>query len=264
MSSTTADAHGAHAEDHGHGHDHPEHLAHHFETLEQQYDSGKLGIWTFLLTEVLFFSALFVAYTMYRSNYPEVFQFASQYLNTTLGAINTLVLLFSSFTVAWGVRNAMLGQRKLLIMNLTITLVCAGAFMGIKYTEYNHKFHEGTLWGGNPSSIFQPDVEKIPEHIKEHSEAWTDHDGVYSIGVKDLDPVFREKLGIFFAVYFCLTGLHGIHVLIGMFLLGWLLFRAIRGDFGPDNFNAVDFIGLYWHLVDLIWIFLFPLLYLIS
>lgn len=257
---TTAELEG----DHGHDHDHPEHLAHHFETLEQQFDAGKMGIWTFLLTEVLFFSALFVAYTIYRSNYPEVFQYASQFLNTNLGATNTIVLLLSSFTVAWGVRNAMLGQIGMLKMNLLITLICAGAFMGIKYMEYSHKFHEGTLWAGNANTIFRLDVEDVPETMKEHSHAWDNRDGEFTIAVKDLDPEFRQKLGIFFGVYFCLTGLHGIHVLIGMILLTWLLLRAMRGEFGPTNFNAIDFGALYWHLVDLIWIFLFPLLYLIS
>lgn len=261
MSTTTTAANG---DGHGHGHDHPEHLAHHFETLEQQFDSGKLGIWTFLLTEVLFFSALFVAYTIYRYNYPEVFQFASQYLDTNLGATNTVVLLLSSFTVAWGVRNAMLGQKSLLVLNLVITLVCAGGFMGIKYMEYSHKFHEGTLWAGNANTIFRLDPADVPTEIKEHSHAWNNTDGAFTEAVKDLDPEFRQKLGIFFGVYFCLTGLHGIHVLIGMILLAWLLIRAMRGEFGPTNFNAIDFGALYWHLVDLIWIFLFPLLYLIS
>ena len=243
---------------------HAKQLAHHFETIEQQFDAGKLGIWTFLLTEVMFFSALFVAYTIYRSSYPEVWQFASQYLNTNLGAANTLVLLFSSFTIAWGVRNAMLGQIGRLKMNLLITLLCAGAFMGIKYTEYNHKFHEGTLWGGHHDTIFRLDAAEVPEHMKEHSTAWSNPDGEFTAAVKDLDPAFRQKLGIFFGVYFCLTGLHGIHVLIGMILLTWLLIRAMRGEFGPRNFSAIDFIALYWHLVDLIWIFLFPLLYLIN
>ena len=261
MSTTTTVAHEG---GHGHSHDHPKHLAHHFETLDQQFDAGKLGIWTFLLTEVLFFSALFVAYTVYRSNYPEVWQFASQYLNTTLGATNTLVLLLSSFTFAWGVRNAMLGQIGLLKMNLAITLLCAGGFMGIKYMEYSHKFHEGTLWSGNEDTIFRLNAEDVPEHIKEHSHAWDNRDGEFTAAVRDLDPEFRQKLGIFFGVYFCLTGLHGIHVLIGMLLLLWLLLRSMRGDFGPSNFNAIDFGALYWHLVDLIWIFLFPLLYLIS
>ncbi len=259
MSTTTNDHDG-----HGHDPNRPKHLAHHFETLGQQFDSGKLGIWVFLLTEVLFFSALFVAYTIYRSNYPEVFQYASQFLDTKMGAINTIVLLFSSFTIAWGVRNAMLGEIGKLKMNLLITLLCAGAFMGIKYVEYSHKFHEGTLWGGHAESIFKADGTDVSAHMQAESHAWSTPDELKGVAVKDLDPAFRQKVGVFFGVYFCLTGLHGIHVMIGMIMLVWLLLRAQRGDFGPKNFNAVDFGALYWHLVDLIWIFLFPLLYLIS
>ena len=243
---------------------HPEGVAHHFESAEQQFDSGKFGIWTFLLTEVLFFSALFVAYTVYRDNYPEVFQFASQYLDTNLGALNTLVLLLSSFTIAWGVRNAMLGEQRMLVINIIITLVCAAGFMVIKAEEYGHKFHEGTLWGGHEHSIFKLDVDDVNPEIAAVSHAWNNTDGQFETAVKDLDPGFRQKLGVFFAVYFCLTGLHGIHVLVGMILLTWLLIRSLRREFGPKNFAAVDFIALYWHLVDLIWIFLFPLLYLIS
>ena len=258
--STTTNSHS----DHGHDPNRPKHLAHHFETLGQQFDTGKLGIWVFLLTEVLFFSALFVAYTIYRYNNPEVFQYASQFLDTKMGAINTVVLLLSSFTFAWGVRCAMLGETKKLMLNLLVTLVCAGGFMGIKYVEYSHKFHEGTLWGGNAESIFKADAADVDPHMLEHSEAWNNHSGTYSVAVKDLDPVFRQKVGLFFGVYFCLTGLHGIHVMIGMILLVWLLLRTKRGDFGPKNFNAIDFGALYWHLVDLIWSFLFPLLYLIS
>ncbi|MDP7061428.1 MAG: cytochrome c oxidase subunit 3 family protein [Planctomycetota bacterium] len=252
------------ANDHGHDPNRPKHLAHHFETLGQQFDSGKLGIWVFLLTEVLFFSALFVAYTMYRSNYPEVFQYASQFLDTKMGAINTVVLLLSSFTFAWAVRNAMLGEKRKLMLNLLVTLVCAGGFMGIKYVEYSHKFHDGTLWGGNASTIFKADPAEIPAEIKEVSEAWNNPEGKFSVAVRDLDPAFRQKVGVFFGVYFCLTGLHGIHVMLGMILIIWLMMRTKRGDFGPTNFNAIDFGALYWHLVDLIWIFLFPLLYLIT
>ena len=243
-------------------HDHPEGVAHHFENATQQFDSGKLGIWTFLLTEVMFFSALFVAYTIYRGNYPEVFQYASNYLDTNLGATNTVVLLFSSFTVAWGVRNAQLGQQGLLKLNLIITILCAFAFMGIKYVEYSHKYHEGLLWGGAEHSVMKYDPADIPDAVKEHSHAWNEgaHGGA---PVKDLEPEFRQKLGVFFAIYFCLTGLHGIHVLVGIIVLAWLLWQAMQGKFGPKNFGRVDFGALYWHIVDLVWIFLFPLLYLI-
>ncbi len=266
MTSTPVTATEAHAHGEGHGHgDHPPFLQHHFTEPAQQFDAAKLGLWVFLLTEVLFFSALFVLYTSYRALHPEVFAYASNFLNTSLGATNTAVLLVSSFTVAWGVRNAQLGQRKLLMINLVITLLCAGTFMGIKYVEYSHKYHEGLLWGGNHHSIFKADAEEIPESVKEHSEAWSM--GIPEAGVpaaKALSPSMRRKVGTFFATYFLLTGLHGIHVLIGMILLTWLLIRAGLGHFSPEYYTPVDLGALYWHLVDLVWIFLFPLLYLIQ
>lgn len=246
-----------------HGHHGPAHLQHHFDTSEQQFDASKLGLWVFLLTEVLFFSALFVAYTTYRSLHPEVFAYASNYLDTTLGALNTTVLLVSSFTVAWAVRNAQLGQRKLLAANLFITLLCAGAFMGIKYKEYSHKYHEGLLWGGAHHSIFKDNEFKIMDSVKEHSEAWNLGHGEGAVPVKDLSNAQRREIGIFFAIYFCLTGLHGIHVLVGMGILTWLLIRVSRGHFSPEYYTPIDLGALYWHLVDLVWIFLFPLLYLI-
>lgn len=250
------------ADAHGHGHEHPKHLAHHYDTLEQQYEGNKLGMWAFLLTEILFFSGLFVAYSVLRSNYPDIFMFGSKFLNTTLGATNTVVLLVSSFTAATAVRNAQLGETGKLKMNLLITLLCAGTFMGIKYVEYSHKYHAGLLWGGNSHSLFNPEAPYVPHG--DHAEDYH----VIKDQVDHLPPaerdMFMRNMGRFFGVYFCLTGLHGIHVLIGMIVISWLLRRASRGDFGPDNFTAVDLGALYWHLVDLIWIFLFPLLYLIS
>lgn len=212
---------------------HDEHapfLQHHFEGHEHQFDAGKMGIWVFLFTEIMFFSGLFVAYTIYRTMHPEVFVGAAQYLDTTMGAINTCVLIFSSLTAAWAVRNAQLGQNRALIINLTLTLLCAAAFMVIKYLEYSHKFHIGLL----PGKWF---VEEIGR---------------------------PDTLKTFFGIYFAMTGLHGIHVLLGIFVFIWLLKRAIRGDFTPEYYGPIDFTALYWHLVDLIWIFLFPLLYLIN
>jgi cytochrome c oxidase subunit 3 len=212
---------------------HDEHapfLQHHFEGHEHQFDTGKMGIWVFLFTEIMFFSGLFVAYTIYRTMHPEVFVGAAQYLDTTMGAINTCVLIFSSLTAAWAVRNAQLGQNRALIINLTLTLLCAAAFMVIKYLEYSHKFHIGLL----PGKWF---VEEIGR---------------------------PDTLKTFFGIYFAMTGLHGIHVLLGIFVFIWLLKRAIRGDFTPEYYGPIDFTALYWHLVDLIWIFLFPLLYLIN
>ncbi len=239
-----ADTHAT--DNHGdHSHDHPKHLAHHFDTLEQQFEAGKLGVWAFIAQEILFFSGLFAAYAVYRYNNPEIFKYAHGFLDKNMGAINTCVLLFSSLTMAWGVRCAQLGNRRGLIINLWITILCGFGFMGIKYVEYSHKIHEGILWG----KMYQPSEEAI-KHLKEHSK-----DGK--------QPVEPPNVRTFFGIYFCLTGLHGIHVLVGIGLLFWLLMRAYRGDFAPDNFAAVDFVGLYWHIVDLIWIFLFPLLYLI-
>ena len=127
---------------------HEEHVAHHFHSAAQQFAAGKLGMWLFLATEVLFFSGLFVAYATYRNLHPEVFASASEHLNTTLGAINTIVLLFSSLTMAWGVRSAQLGNSRTLVLCLTITLACAGFFLGVKTVEYGHKAQEGLLWAG--------------------------------------------------------------------------------------------------------------------
>ncbi|MEE9391973.1 MAG: cytochrome c oxidase subunit 3 family protein [Planctomycetota bacterium] len=215
------------------------HLAHHFHTPEQQFESGKMGIWLFLGTEILFFSGLFVAYALYRFNHPDLFEFASGYLDTTMGATNTVVLIFSSLTAAWAVRCAQLNQRKGLIIALAITLACAATFMVIKYIEYKHKIHIG-LFPGAWSPTEMPDGSAF-------------------------DPkVAPYNLSIFFGIYFCMTGLHGIHVLIGIGLITWLLIRSFKGEFTDKYFTPVDFVALYWHIVDVIWIFLFPLLYLIQ
>lgn len=128
--------------------------------------------------------------------------------------------------------------------------------MGIKYKEYSHKYHEGLLWSAADHSVFKEDLNKVLPEMKAHSPVFSD--------AAQMTPEFRIEVGLFFAIYFCLTGLHGIHVLLGMVLIAWLIRRNIRGDFGPQNFRAVDFGALYWHIVDLIWIFLFPLLYLIA
>src|SRR6478735_4416864 len=163
-----APAHGGHDAHGAHGHDGP-HLAHHFDTYQQQFDAGKLGIWLFLLTEVLFFSGLFCAYTVYRGMHPEVFVYAHYFLNTTMGAINTCVLLISSLTAAWAVRNAQLAQRKLLVLNILITIACACTFMVVKFFEYEHKFHDGLL----PGPAFHPteQVWELESFKHKHPEA---------------------------------------------------------------------------------------------
>lgn len=222
---------------------HRGHVAHHFATAQQQFDAGKLGIWIFLVTEILFFSGLFCAYAVYRAIHPEIFIYAHQYLDKNLGALNTAVLIFSSLMMAWAVRCAQLDQRRGLVACLAITLVCASVFMGVKYVEYSQKWRHGLLWGG----WFRPaEAAQAPAHgpPAEHS------------------PPPRDT-GIFFSIYFLMTGLHGLHVLGGMGVIGWLLAGALAGQYGSEHFAPVDFVALYWHLVDMIWIFLFPLLYLI-
>ncbi|QDV08245.1 Cytochrome c oxidase subunit 3 [Planctomycetes bacterium Poly30] len=281
------------SDDHGHG-DKP-FLAHHFEDEDHQFDSGKLGIWAFLVTEVLFFSGLFCAYAIYRAMHPEVFTYAARSLDTMLGAINTGVLIFSSLTAAWAVRNAQLGQKKMLVANLAITILCAFGFMGIKYKEYSHKFHLGLYPGNNyapvegafgdhvtkaeevgfrleqesdeiegeHASAELADMNESSEHAGAANEEAHGH-GAVKWDDPNMDPETKSQLKVFFGIYYCMTGLHGIHVVIGILLLMWLLTRAIRGHFTPTYYGPIDYAALYWHLVDLIWIYLFPLLYLIN
>jgi cytochrome c oxidase subunit III len=230
--------------------EHPSFLAHHFQSAQQQYQSGKLGVWIFLLTEILLFGGLFCAYTVYRANHPQIFVWAHQFLDKSLGAINTAVLITSSLTMAWAVRCAQRGQRRGLILCLVLTLACACGFLGIKCVEYRHKWESGLLWARQfkPNEIAS---EALVAHAPDpgHAQAALADD--------------QRNAGIFFSIYFMMTGLHGLHVLAGMGAITWILMRSIRGDFSREYFFPVDYVGLYWHLVDLVWIYLFPLLYLI-
>jgi cytochrome c oxidase subunit 3 len=250
-------------------HEHAPHLQHHFDTPEQQFDAGKLGIWLFLATEILLFGGLFCAYAVYRANHPEIFLYAHQYLDKVLGGTNTVILLCSSLTMAWAVRASQLGQRKLLIALLSLTLLGGVGFMSIKYVEYKAKWEHGLL----PGTHFAPHDhgEKAQAAAPTAASATFVPSSVGPPGTVRDDERASEGHGkrpsntqIFFGIYFLMTGLHGIHVLAGMGAILWILVRSVKGHFGPEYFTPVDFVGLYWHLVDLIWIFLFPLLYLIS
>lgn len=394
MSATADPAHDS--ADHG-GHDehHDPNLAHHFNSMEQQFESGKLGMWVFLATEILMFGGLFCAYAIYRGNNPEIFLFAHQALDTNLGAINTAVLLASSFTMAVGVKAASQGKQKLLLWMLAVTFLGGIGFMTIKTVEYAAKWDKG-LWVG-PRNVFYgnsdgfetPEKKRLAEdkaidYIENHGHESADHgkdghgkddhskdghaaeaetgdhaehgsaeehhaeaqeadaheteaqeaevpeptaalaqapgsvgapvwppvpadrmslpapvnqaaatrasflnpapvvgtlEGMISgsakqqvqeadgpkkyPGFENLSPLDQERTHIFFQIYFVMTGLHGLHVLIGMGLIAWVFLAAIKSPFGPSYYAPVDIVGLYWHLVDLIWIFLFPLLYLI-
>lgn len=219
------------AHDSHHG---PKWLQHHFDTPIQQFDSAKLGMWLFLAQEILFFSGLFVAYGVVRNLYPDAFIAGSAQLDPFMGAANTLVLLFSSLTAALAVREAQLGNRDKVGLLLLVTIGCAFIFLIVKYFEYSAKFEHGLL----PGQYWHPHIEAGHELFPAHTH-------------------------VFFGIYFVLTGLHGLHVVIGIGVLFWIWLRNQRGDFSKEYWTPVDLAALYWHLVDLIWIYLFPLLYLV-
>ncbi len=341
-------------------HHHDPFIAHHFESAEQQFDSGKLGIWIFLVTEVLFFSGLFVAYTLWRLHHPEIFQQAHHFLDKNLGALNTIVLLFSSLTMALGVHAAQNGDNKKCGLYTLITMVCAAVFLGVKAVEYSHKWDMGILvrsafdftdhhaegispyllglsaipalllvgflgasfffkttdkdllskfFGGmaitvggyfigvfvglgfmaltakghdahasngiadSPMVLHALTVDDDKDHDHEegdhdhgdehgHDHADGDH-GAHGDHAAAKEPMHRD-VGIFFSIYYCMTGLHAIHIIAGIIALAWVFWRCLALHWRPDYFGPVDYVGLYWHLVDLIWIYLFPLLYLID
>lgn len=213
-----------------HAADHPAYLQQHFSDAEQQRESSKFGLWIFLLTEILLFGGLFCAYAVFRSWYPEMFHAAHQFLDVTLGGINTVVLITSSVTVALAIRSIQLNKSKQAVLYLIATILFAATFMVIKYFEYSHKFHLGLL----PGKFFS-----------------------YQ-GLAGPNP------HIFFSLYFMMTGLHGLHVLGGIFFLSYVAYRTAKGHFSSEYYTPVELGGLYWHLVDMIWIYLFPLLYLIG
>jgi len=205
-----------------------------FDTEAQQKDAATLGMWLFLVTEIMFFGGMFAVYTIYRSWYPDVFAIASSSLNQIIGALNTGVLLLSSFTMVMAVRAGQLGQRKAIVIFLILTLLFGGIFLGVKAYEWNQKFEE----------------HHIPGQAAFHL------DGVL--------PGDQGHAQLFFSIYFAMTGLHALHMVIGVGILLILIVQARKGRFSASYYTPVDVAGLYWHFVDIIWIFLFPLLYLID
>jgi cytochrome c oxidase subunit 3 len=247
-----------------HGHHGSPFIQHHYDDAQHQFDSGKLGIWLFLAQEILFFSALFVAYIVYRAQHPEIYEYASGYLDVKLGALNTLILIGSSFTAAYAVRAAQLRQQTLLVLCLGITIVCALGFLTVKYFEYTHKGHIGTLYGAKFNPTEDPHgraLTPVPPAASEMNAA--DSTAATAGGEQIQAEAPPPNTNMFFTLYFAMTGLHGLHVLFGVFVFVWLFIRATKGHFTPEYYGPVDYAALYWHLVDLIWIFLFPLLYLI-
>ncbi|MDX2064625.1 MAG: cytochrome c oxidase subunit 3 [Fimbriimonadaceae bacterium] len=213
---------------------HHEALHHQFEDIDQQNESYLVGMWTFLVTEVMFFGALFLIYTLYRSMYLKDWFLAHEALSIPMGMVNTFVLLFSSWTVAMAVRAAQLHDRKQVLMYLSITQLCAMAFMVIKAFEYTEKFNHHLIPG--------PGFGSHPEYLH------------------GANPNFAQ---LYFGLYFTMTGVHGIHVLVGIIVIAYLMAKWIRNSpMVTKDYIPTEMVGLYWHFVDLVWIFLFPLMYL--
>ena len=198
--------------------------------MRAQREASSLAMWIFLATEVLFFGGMFTAYVVYRSIFRRAFEGASNLLDIRLGAFNTAVLILSSLTMALAVWAASLGKRNWIILFLVATILLGGTFLGVKVVEYAQKFEHHEVPG--PHFV-------VPEGLPPQSE-------------------------LFFSLYFCMTGLHALHMIIGIGLLTWLIVKARRGAFSPQYNTPVDLVGLYWHFVDIVWIFLFPLLYLLG
>ena len=218
--------------DHGHAETYA--LRVQFDTEAQQKDASTLGMWIFLITEIMFFGGMFAVYTVYRNWYPDVFKAASTSLNQIIGAINTGVLLLSSFTMVMAVRAGQLGQQKMIIWFLILTLLFGGVFLGVKAYEWKEKFDE----------------HHIPGQAEFHLEG--------------ISPQEQGHAQLFFSIYFAMTGLHALHMVIGVGILLTLIFQAKAGKFTTNYYTPVDVAGLYWHFVDVFWIWLFPLLYLID
>lgn len=318
----------AHASDaHDDHHYHPPGLQHQFEDMGQQQESASIGMWLFLVQEIMFFGGLFTVYLVFRSKFPMAFAAGSNHLNVWWGAGNTVVLIVSSLTMALAVHYAQLGKRMMQVVLIAVTMVLGATFLGVKAIEYADKYREGIVpvTGLNlrtarhtgtdvPDNIpNDPDSEEKQslnspasadnqkgtsgeaynsgghvEHEYVNPSAnflWTDTSlaqlaekegfltsaekvGYYNRkadGSLELDAnKFRDKVRIFFWIYFAMTGLHALHMIIGLGLMAWLLYKAWRGTYTADYYAPVEMSGLYWHFVDIVWIFLFPLLYLLG
>jgi cytochrome c oxidase subunit 3 len=238
ISLTDPHAHGGHEA-------HPS-LQHQFDTLEQQKEASTLGMWLFLVTEIMFFGGLFTTYIVYRSAYPREFMAASHTLDWKLGAFNTAVLILSSLTMALSIWAAQVNRRKQVVGYLIATMILGLTFLGVKAVEYADKFEHHHV----PGLEFQ----------------W--HEGTHAAGPQSeapqLEDKFAQHVQIFFSLYFIMTGLHAVHMICGIGVLAFLLVPSWKGRYNSAYHNPLECTGLYWHFVDIVWIFLFPLLYLLG
>jgi cytochrome c oxidase subunit 3 len=218
-------------------------VAHQFDDLAQQHEASTLGMWAFLATEIMFFGGALVGYAVYRHSYYDAFSAASRLENWRIGGLNTGILLFSSLFVVLAVHSAQTGSRRGIVRWLLATVVFGAAFIAVKGYEYHHLFREQLVPGASFDAPRFENGEPLPHHFPEH---------------------LREPAQIFYAFYFCLTGIHALHMIVGIGLVLYVAWLAHRGRFTPEYHNPVEMTGLYWHFVDIVWIFLYPLLYLIS
>ncbi len=226
-------------------HDHPFYQKHHFETAEQQREAASFGMWLFLLTEIMFFGGLFFSYLLYRNWYYPAFVAASNSVNMWLGLTNTIVLIGSSLTMAMAVWSAEVRNSKLLRLFLLATIFLGFVFLGIKSIEYTQKFEEHHV----PGAYFDiADFVHPPAGSKE----------------QPLTVDMAEHTQIYFSLYFAMTGVHALHMIIGIAILFVLVYKAGKGHYTTGYVQPIENFGLYWHFVDIVWIFLFPLLYLIN
>lgn len=245
-------------------------LKHHFDNLEQQHSAERLGMWMFLATEVLFFSGLFVAYTVYRWLFPNEFGFASSHLILWIASLNTVLLITSSLTMTFAIRAAQLGQKTALIRYLIATAVLGTGFLGFKAFEYYTDIHEKLV----PGEMFREEYARAVEHQQHASAADSGHDVHIEHWALDLAKinagkelgqegyVDEHKVQLFLMFYWIMTGIHGIHILAGLGCILWLVQQAACNKIPRENYSTVEVVSLYWHLVDMIWLFLMPILYL--
>jgi cytochrome c oxidase subunit 3 len=219
-------------------------LRHHFTSLEQQREASALGMWVFIAQEVLFFGGLFAAYTVYRTQYPAAFSAGSHHLNWKVGFFNTLVLIGSSLTMALAVYSAAIGRKARVVGLILATVLLGSVFLGVKYVEYGEKIRP-CFGDGAHAGCLVPGAR-------------------FDASAVHLEGIEGGHAQIFFSLYFGMTGLHALHMIIGIPILLTIAFFAGRGRYSPAYHTPVEIVGLYWHFVDIIWIFLFPLLYLIG
>jgi cytochrome c oxidase subunit III len=279
--------HGHGGDGHGHGNGHGP-LHHHFDDMEQQRECNSLGMWSFLATELMMFGGLFLAYSIYRERFPGGFHVGSSLLDITLGTINTFVLLASSFTMAMAVHSAVQQHRRALVAWLFATFLFGAAFIGIKGVEWTKDYNEGLVptlaWHYFDGHHGREKLEKYNEEEREKAEKayevrlreWEARYGQTTQAQVDrgeappppqreeFKPTTPSQVMMYFVIYFCMTGLHAIHMIIGLGMVGLYMWMGAKGAFENGNDQPVEIGGLYWHLVDIIWIYLFPLLYLIA